>query len=48
MRVLAMPLMQLVYLHYYGPSLNAWGVITCVIGAVLATAAAVIVRLEQG
>lgn len=48
MRVLAMPLMQLFYLHYYSPSLNAWGVVACIIGAVLATAAAVIIRLEQG
>jgi hypothetical protein len=47
LRVMAMPLMQLAYIHHYSPSLSGWGIAASVIGALLATAAAIIVRLEQ-
>lgn len=48
LRVMVMPLMQMAYIHYYSPTLSGWGIAVTIIGAVLATIAAVIVRLEQG
>ncbi|MFI1997034.1 hypothetical protein [Actinoplanes sp. NPDC020271] len=48
LRVIVMPLMQLAYIHYYTPSLSGWGIAASIIGAILATTAAIIVRLEQG
>ena len=48
LRVVAMPLMQLAYIYYYSSTLSGWGISASIIGALLATSAAVIVRLEQG
>lgn len=48
LRVVAMPLMQLAYLYYYSPSLSGWGIAVSIVGSVLGTIAAVVVRLEQG
>ena len=37
LRVIVMPLAQMAYMHYYGPSLSGWGIAASIIGAVLAT-----------
>lgn len=47
LRVVAMPVAQLAYIYYYSPSLSGWGITACIVGGLLATIAATIIRLEQ-
>lgn len=47
MPFLLVPLLEYAYVDYYGPSLSAWGTTVSIVGGVVVTLIALVVRLDQ-